>query len=282
MSEQPQEDAAFPHRGGESDAERAVAVNRGSENQAARTSREQVRQDRDEELAVQAEEADSDESASGGKGLRQEVPSLTEAERVAADELFGAELDAARRFVEHLCVTGIEHGLLGPREVPRMWSRHVLNCAVLAPELPAGSQVADVGSGAGLPGIALALARPDVDFVLIEPMERRVQWMDSVVKDLGLQNVELIRARAEEVTDEVMAEVVTARAVSALKKLIPLTAPLLADDGELLLLKGRSAEKEIEAARKAFSKHRLQGPEVLLLGEDLLEEPTTVVRCRRR
>ncbi|MDZ5077380.1 16S rRNA (guanine(527)-N(7))-methyltransferase RsmG [Nesterenkonia sp. HG001] len=211
-----------------------------------------------------------------------ETPELTAAERRAAEILFGDRLPLAERFVEHLCSTGVEHGLLGPREIPRMWSRHVLNCAVLGPELPAGGTVADVGSGAGLPGIALALARPDVEFQLIEPMERRIHWMDMVLKDLGLQNVELIRARAEEVTDEVMADVVTARAVSALKKLLPLTAPLLADDGELLLLKGRSVDQEITAARKAFSTHRLGLPQVVHLGEGLLEETTTVMRCPRR
>ncbi|MVT25407.1 16S rRNA (guanine(527)-N(7))-methyltransferase RsmG [Nesterenkonia alkaliphila] len=210
------------------------------------------------------------------------MPALTAAERPAAETLFGERLGLAERYVEHLCTTGITHGLLGPREIPRMWGRHVLNCAVLGPELPAGGTVADVGSGAGLPGIALALVRPDADFILIEPMERRVDWLAEVVQDLGLQNVQLIRARAEEVTDEVMADVVTARAVSALKKLIPLTAPLLSEDGELIFLKGRSAQEEIEAAAKAIKRYRLQQPQVQLLGENLLEQPTTVVRSSRR
>ncbi|WP_261624911.1 16S rRNA (guanine(527)-N(7))-methyltransferase RsmG [Nesterenkonia marinintestina] len=209
-------------------------------------------------------------------------PEMTAAERSAAEAIFGDRLPLVERYVEHLCSTGLEHGLLGPREIPRMWSRHVLNCAVLGAELPSGGTVADVGSGAGLPGIALALVRDDVDFQLIEPMERRVQWMDTVIRDLGLSNVELIRARAEEVSDEVMADVVTARAVSALKKLLPLTVPLLDDDGELMLIKGRSAADEIEAAGKALSRHRMRRPEIMLLGEDLLDEPTTVVRIRRR
>ncbi|WP_010525603.1 16S rRNA (guanine(527)-N(7))-methyltransferase RsmG [Nesterenkonia sp. F] len=217
-----------------------------------------------------------------GQPEQQERPQLTDSERAAAEQLFGDRLPLAERFVDHLCSTGIEHGLLGPREVPRMWSRHVLNCAVLGPELPAGGDVADVGSGAGLPGIALAIAREDVYITLIEPMERRVDWLGEVVGDLGLENVTLIRGRAEEVADEVMADVVTARAVSALKKLVPLTVPLLAEDGQLMLLKGRSVDQEIEAASKAFSKHRMEQPEVLRLGEALLEEPTTVVRCRRR
>lgn len=118
--------------------------------------------------------------------------------------------------------------------------------------------------------------------MLIEPMERRVDWLDAVVKDLGVDNVQVIRARAEEVSDEVMADAVTARAVSSLKKLIPLTVPLLDDDGELMLLKGRSAAEEIAAAGKAIKKARLQTPRVQLLGEDMLPEPTTVVRARRR
>lgn len=210
------------------------------------------------------------------------VPEPVGAERQAAQLLFDDRLPLALRYVEHLCTTGIEHGLLGPREVPRMWSRHVLNCAVLGPELPAGGSVADVGSGAGLPGIALAIARPDVQFTLIEPMERRVDWLSGVVADLGLDNVDCIRARAEEITDEVQADVVTARAVSALKKLIPLTVPLLDDEGELLLIKGRSAAEEIQGAATSIKKHKLAPPEVLLLGEELLEEPTTVVRARRR
>lgn len=210
------------------------------------------------------------------------TPQLTDSERNAAQTLFGDRLALAERYVEHLCTTGIEHGLLGPREVPRMWSRHVLNCAVLGTVLEAGVNIADVGSGAGLPGLAVAIARPDIEMTLIEPMERRVDWLSAVIADLGLDNVQVIRARAEEVTDEVMADVVTARAVSALKKLIPLTVPLLDDDGQLLLLKGRSAGEEIEAASKVIKKHRLRTPEVLVLGADLLEEPTTVVRARRR
>lgn len=210
------------------------------------------------------------------------IPSLTPTEQRAAKTLFAEQLPLAERYVEHLCTTGITHGLLGPREVPRMWSRHVLNSAVLGPELPTGSTVADVGSGAGLPGLALALARQDVEFILIEPMERRVDWLDAVIRDLGLTNVQVIRARAEELSDEVMAEVVTARAVSALKKLIPLTAPLLADDGQLMLLKGRSAADEISAASKQIKRARLAEPRIRILGEGLLEEPSTVVCAQRR
>ena len=210
------------------------------------------------------------------------IPVLTPTEQRAAETLFAEQLPAAQRYVQHLCTTGITHGLLGPREVPRMWSRHVLNSAVLAPELPSGGTVADVGAGAGLPGLALALARPDVDFTLIEPMERRVDWLDTVIRDLDLSNVQVIRSRAEDVSDEVMADVVTARAVSALKKLIPLTAPLLAEDGHLMLLKGRSARDENNAAVKQIKRARLSEPTIRLFGEGLLDELTTVVCAQRR
>lgn len=209
-------------------------------------------------------------------------PELSGEERSAAEALFGPDLQGVERYVEHLCTTGITHGLLGPREVPRIWSRHVLNCAVVAPLLPQGATVADVGSGAGLPGLVLALARPDVEVTLIEPMERRVDWLDTVVRDLSLDNVRVIRARAEDLTDELMVDVVTARAVTGLKKLLPLTAPLLDEGGELILLKGRSAAEEIIAASKAVRRARLTEPSIELLGEDLLQEPTTVVRARLR
>lgn len=210
------------------------------------------------------------------------VPQPSAREQAAGQALFGSQWEHAQRYVDHLCTTGITHGLLGPREIPRMWSRHLLNCAVVGPELPSGGSVADVGSGAGLPGIAMALNRPDVSFTLIEPMERRVDWLDAVIADLGIGNVTVIRARAEDVQDELMVDVVTARAVSALKKLIPMTVPLLDDKGELIFLKGRSAPAEIQAAGKALQKARLRPPTVQLLGEELLEEPTTIVRTSRR
>lgn len=210
------------------------------------------------------------------------MPALRDRERQAAESLFGDRLRSAEKYVEHLCTTGISHGLLGPREVPRMWERHVLNCAVVGTELPESGTVADVGSGAGLPGIAMALARRDLEFILIEPMERRVDWLDTVIRDLDVENVQVIRARAEDVADEVMADVVTTRAVSALKKLIPMTVPLLDDDGQLIFLKGRTVQSEVEAAQKALKRFRLRPPEIELVGEKMLEEPTTIVRITRR
>ena len=134
----------------------------------------------------------------------------TDVERKAAEAVFGDRFALAERFVEHLATSGIERGLLGPREVPRLWGRHVLNCAVVAELIGNGKSVCDVGSGAGLPGIALAIARPDLSLVLVEPLERRVAWLNEVVEDLGLDNVSVHRARAEQAVKSVDVDVVTA------------------------------------------------------------------------
>lgn len=205
---------------------------------------------------------------------------LTAQEADAAEHIFGDRLDLAKRYVEHLATSGIERGLIGPREVPRLWSRHVLNCAVVAELIEDGAKVADVGSGAGLPGLCLAIARPDLYLTLIEPLERRVIWLEEVVVDLGLSNVEIIRSRAEAAIGKVECTVVTARAVSALDTLAPLTIPLLGGEGELLAIKGRSAEEEIGKAAKTLKKLGGVSTEVLTAGQGVLEEPTTVVRVR--
>nr|WP_231712825.1 16S rRNA (guanine(527)-N(7))-methyltransferase RsmG [Arthrobacter sp. zg-Y820] len=189
-------------------------------------------------------------------------------------------MELAERYVEHLATSGMERGLLGPREVPRLWSRHVLNCAVVADLIDENARVADVGSGAGLPGLCLAIARPDLQLTLIEPLERRVIWLNEVVADLGLENVTVIRGRAEQVIDEVEADVVTARAVSALGSLAGLTIPLLKGKGVVLAIKGRSAEEEIQKASKVIRKLGGRETSILTAGEDLLEEHTTVVRIR--
>jgi 16S rRNA (guanine527-N7)-methyltransferase len=157
----------------------------------------------------------------------------------------------------------------------------VLNCAVVEELIATGARVADVGSGAGLPGLCLALARPDLRITLIEPLERRVQWLDEVVADLGLTNVRVLRARAEQARDEVgEVDVVTARAVSALVGLVDITLPLLRGTGELLALKGRSAADEVRKAQKKLNRLGARSTEIVPAGADLLEEPTTVVRVR--
>lgn len=206
-----------------------------------------------------------------------------EAEPAEAAELFGDRIDLARRFTRALAEHGEERGLIGPLEVPRLWTRHILNSAVAAPLFPAGGRVGDVGSGAGLPGIVLAIARPDVEWVLIEPMERRVTWLAEQTEQLGLENVVIERARAEEAGRyEGMLDAVTARAVSALRTLIPWTAPLVRDGGELILLKGQGAPKEIEAAQKVIRRHKLSDVRVEVLGEGTIAEPTRVVRATVR
>lgn len=206
-----------------------------------------------------------------------------EAEPAEAAALFGDRIDLARRFTRALAEHGEERGLIGPLEVPRLWSRHILNSAVAAPLFPAGGRVGDVGSGAGLPGLVLAIARPDVEWVLIEPMERRVTWLNEQVAGLGLENVVVERARAEDAGRyEEMLDAVTARAVSALRTLIPWTAPLVRDGGELILLKGHSAPQEIEKAAKVIRKHKLSDVRVEIVGEGEIAEPTRVVRATVR
>lgn len=199
-----------------------------------------------------------------------------EQEPAVAAQIFGDAIDRARAFTRSLGEHGEERGLIGPLEPARIWTRHVLNSAVAAP-LFSGT-VGDVGSGAGLPGLVLAIARPDVQWILIEPMERRVTWLDEQVRELGLENVEVLRARAEEWKRGPILDAVTARAVSALRTLVPLTAPLVRDGGELILLKGAAAADEISGAEKQLRKHRVTDARVEIVGAELLDEPTRVVR----
>ena len=201
-----------------------------------------------------------------------------EPEPAAAAELFGDHLDAGRAFTDALARHGEELGLIGPLELPRLWTRHVLNSALVAPLLRPG-RVGDVGSGAGLPGLVLAILRPDVTFTLIEPMERRVAWLERQADELELRNVEVVRARAEESKLFGSLDQVTARAVSALRTLIPVTAPLLRPGGELVLMKGAGVDAEIGAAEKVIRKYRLHNAEVLVLGEGLVSEVTRVFRA---
>lgn len=207
-----------------------------------------------------------------------ELPVLQGTELEAAEKIFGDRLPLAKRYVEHLATSGIERGLIGPREVPRLWGRHVLNCAVVEEFIAENASVTDVGSGAGLPGLCLAIARPDLSLTLIEPLERRVIWLDEVIEDLGLKNVDILRSRAEQAVGMVDADYVTARAVSALVGLLDITLPILRGQGELLALKGRSAAEEITKARKKLNKYGAREVDILTAGETLLEEPTTVVQ----
>jgi 16S rRNA (guanine527-N7)-methyltransferase len=194
-----------------------------------------------------------------------------ESEPTAAAEIFGDHLERGRRFTTALARHGEELGLIGPLELPRLWTRHILNSALVAPLLRPG-RVGDVGSGAGLPGLVLAIMRPDVSFTLIEPMERRVAWLERQAAELELSNVTVVRARAEESKLNGALDQVTARAVSALRTLIPVSAPLLRPSGELVLMKGAGVDNEITAAEKVIRKYRLRDAEVLVLGEGLVPE----------
>lgn len=207
---------------------------------------------------------------------------MIEKEPEEAAVLFGDRIELARKFTAALGEHGEERGLIGPLEPPRLWSRHVLNSAVAAPLFSAGSRVGDVGSGAGLPGLVLAVARPDVRWVLIEPMERRIAWLTEQTAALGLDNVEIVRARAEDWNQGAVLDAVTARAVSAFRTLIPLTAPLVRDGGELILLKGANATNEIGAAEKQIRKFRLSQVRVEPVGVGLVAEPTRVIRATVR
>lgn len=200
-----------------------------------------------------------------------------EAEPESAKAIFGPQIEKARAFAEKLANDSDDLGLLGPRELDKLWSRHILNSAVVAETVKAGDLVADVGSGAGLPGIPMAIALPDARFVLIEPMERRSTWMLEVIQELGLTNIEVRRSRAEEVLD-LKFDIVTARAVAALDKLLRLTVPLLKPGGSLIALKGSKAAEEIEAARKLQKKLGIASFQIQICGEKFLTEPTSVVK----
>ncbi|QSB23696.1 16S rRNA (guanine(527)-N(7))-methyltransferase RsmG [Curtobacterium sp. 24E2] len=208
-----------------------------------------------------------------------DVAPVLEAEPAAASALFGDQIETARSFTNELARRGEELGLIGPLELPRLWTRHILNSALLAPLLEARGRVADVGSGAGLPGLVLAIARPDVHFTLIEPMERRVDWLTSEASRLGLPNVTVVRGRAEDVSDDIVVDQVTARAVSALSKLIPMTVPLVRSGGQLILMKGARVDDEIDKARKVILRQHLSDVEVLELGDGVVAETTRVFRA---
>ena len=201
-----------------------------------------------------------------------------ETEPDAAAAIFGDRIGQARGYFNALVRDGDLLGLLGPREMPKLWTRHILNSAVVAELVPAGATVADVGSGAGLPGIPMALVQPDAHFTLIEPMERRSDWLKLMVEELGLTNVTVKRARAEEVGD--VFDFVTARAVSALPKLLRMCVPLTRNGGEIIALKGSKAGEEIEESKKLQKKLKIESFELAKVGVQFLTDPTLVVRTK--
>jgi len=193
----------------------------------------------------------------------------------SAAGVFASQMPVMEAYAELLATEGITRGLIGPRELPRLWSRHLLNCAAVLPRIPTGASVADVGTGAGLPGLVWAIARVDLQVTLIEPLLRRTVFLDQVVADLELPNVRVVRARAEDV-DEVF-DVVTARAVANLDKLARWCLPLTKKPGGVLLaMKGRSAPDEVEAAKPTL--HRLGATAIVVESYPAgTDEPTTVV-----
>ncbi|GAB3950468.1 16S rRNA (guanine(527)-N(7))-methyltransferase RsmG [Streptomyces sparsus] len=198
----------------------------------------------------------------------------------AAEEVFGDRLSDAVRYAELLADAGVKRGLIGPREVPRLWGRHLLNCAVLSEVVPAGVTVCDVGSGAGLPGIPLALVRPDLRITLLEPLLRRTTFLQEVVELLGLDHVTVVRGRAEEVLGTLTpVHVVTARAVAPLDRLAGWGVPLLRPYGQMLALKGDTAAEELQASRSALQKLGVLDASVVQAGEGVVDPPSTIVRA---
>lgn len=197
---------------------------------------------------------------------------------VGAAQIFGDRLVLAEKFTAILADSGVSHGLIGPREVPRLWERHVLNCAVIHPAIPVDQMVIDVGSGAGLPGLALAIARPDLDVHLVEPMLRRTNWLSMAVDELELTNVTVHRGRAAQFWGILYAPVVTARAVARLSELASWCLPLLLPGGSLLAIKGLSVTEEVETDRLVLRRLGAIDEVIETFGSGIVDQETTVLR----
>ncbi|ROZ98961.1 16S rRNA (guanine(527)-N(7))-methyltransferase RsmG [Gordonia sp. OPL2] len=202
----------------------------------------------------------------------------------AVATVFSEGAHLAGRYHSMLATDGVTLGLIGPREVPRLWERHILNCAVLGELIAENATVVDIGSGAGLPGIPLAIARPDLRITLVEPLLRRSEFLHRVVEELGL-DIRVVRGRAEEKTvraDVGGADVVTSRAVAPLERLAKWSAPLIADGGRLVAIKGSSADEEIERDKAAVGKTGVSDLHIETCGADILEVATTAVVGTKR
>jgi 16S rRNA (guanine527-N7)-methyltransferase len=202
----------------------------------------------------------------------------------AAGAIFGDRIALAQRYAELLATAGVEWGLLGPREVDRIWDRHLLNCAVVAELVEPGETVVDIGSGAGLPGLPMAIAKPGLRVVLVESLLRRTEFLRMVIGELGL-DVDVVRGRAEdgEVRETAGgADAVTSRAVASLDKLTRWSLPLLRQGGRLLAIKGERAPAEVDEHRRVMSKLGAADARVVECGVRLLSPPTTVVVARRQ
>ena len=194
-----------------------------------------------------------------------------------AAEVFGSALPRAREFAGMLATRGVEHGLIGPHEVPRLWDRHLLNCAVVAELIDSKpATLVDIGSGAGLPGIVLAMLRPKVSVILLEPMERRCRFLTDCVAELGLDNASVLRARAQDAV--LRADVATARALAPLDRLAELAVGLVRPGGMVLAIKGQTAADELKKARPVLKRLGVRGAKVVRAGQGKVDPATTVVR----
>jgi 16S rRNA (guanine527-N7)-methyltransferase len=196
----------------------------------------------------------------------------------SARGVFAAALPIAEAYAELLATDGVTRGLIGPREAPRLWERHLVNCALLAEAIPPNADVCDIGSGAGLPGLVLAIVRPDLSVTLVEPLLRRTTFLTEAVERLGLSNVEVVRARAEGLHGAREFTVVTSRAVAPLARLLDWSMPLVRQGGALVAMKGSSVGEEVDAAEPELRKHGAGAVTVSTLGEGVIDPPTTVVR----
>ncbi|MDR7253048.1 16S rRNA (guanine527-N7)-methyltransferase [Nocardioides sp. BE266] len=207
--------------------------------------------------------------------VSRETPSVPEvARRVFASD----RLALAVRYTELLATEGVLRGLIGPREAPRLWERHVLNSAVLSEAIPDDATVCDIGTGAGLPGLVLAIARPDLRVTLVEPLLRRTTFLEEVVSELDLSHVTVVRGRAEDLHGAKTFDVVTSRAVAPLERLVGWSMPLVAPTGALVAMKGQSVREEIAEAAAFLHTWRCGVPDVFEVGTGVVDPPTTVVR----
>ncbi|HHT40446.1 MAG TPA: 16S rRNA (guanine(527)-N(7))-methyltransferase RsmG [Actinomyces sp.] len=208
--------------------------------------------------------------------------SVVEEPTEAVRELFGQEFSRINHFAQMLIDEGELRGLIGPRELPRLWSRHLVNSAAVLGFIPENVQVMDIGSGAGFPGLVIAISRPDLDVHLVEPMQRRCEWLADVVDEIGIDNVTIHNDRAEELHGLGQSDIVTSRAVANLKKLTRLTMPLVLPGGSMLALKGRKAADEVKAARPAFKKLQVDWVKVHEVPSVMEDESTRVVELRKK
>jgi 16S rRNA (guanine527-N7)-methyltransferase len=192
--------------------------------------------------------------------------------------VFSGSLPLAEAYADALAREATVRGLIGPREVPRLWERHLLNCALVTELVPASASVCDIGSGAGLPGIVMAIRRPDLTVTLVEPLLRRTSFLEEIVARLGLNRVHVARTRAEALHGTQVFDVVTSRAVAPLDKLAAWSLPLARSGGALLAMKGSSAQAELDSATRAIRDGHGARSEVVELGAEILDPPVRVVR----